>query len=67
MVRVALAEERLKSFGLVRTKLDRELAGGARARALRVHRPAPMARRSWGTSRGYTDIAPRIQISEIVC
>ena len=78
---MALVEERLKSFGLVRTEVDRGLAGGAPGssapyvcvghvyfnslegfqQGMGVHGKDIM-----GDVPNYTDIAPQIQISEIV-
>ena len=56
MVRVALVEERLKSFGLVRTKLDKKLANGA------PNAPAPyvrIGRRPWQGDHGERPEATR--------
>ncbi len=76
-----LVAERLKSFGLIRTEVDRGLAGGAPKSAapyvcighvyfdsvdgfqkgMNTHGKEIM-----GDIPNYTDIAPQIQISEIV-
>ena len=78
---MGLVEERLRSFGLVRTEVDKGLAGGAPGS------PAPYVcighvyfsslegfqngmgahgKEIMGDVPNYTDIAPQIQISEIV-
>ena len=78
---MGLVEERLRSFGLLRTEVDRGLAGGAPGA------PAPFVcighvyfsslegfqkgmgahgKEILGDVPNYTDIAPQIQISEIV-